>query len=274
MKLSVWPHEIDYEVRGEGRPLLCVHGVTGSRQVMIDTCEPALDGVTGWQRIYVDLPGHGASTGDPAAVSADDLVHALVRFTAEVVTPAAKQADRAPCLYAYSYGGYLAQGLIRDVPGWGGAFLLCPVVEPDFARRRVPPQRTIGGEDLTYADDLQKQFFTEVAVLRAPGVLERFTASIHPANLAVNRVIVDAARARYVMSRLTWQSLRELDKPVSIVCGRDDHWVGYEDQVTLVRAMSRAELSVVADAGHLLPLEAPDRFRSLFRRWMKRVDAG
>jgi pimeloyl-ACP methyl ester carboxylesterase len=44
--------------------------------------------------------------------------------------------------------------------------------------------------------------------------------------------------------------------------------------VTLVRAMSRAELSVVADAGHLLPLEAPDRFRSLFRRWMKRVDAG
>ena len=71
MRLATGGHEIDYEIRGEGRPIVMIHGVTGDRQVMIEACEVAL--ASGWQRVYLDLPGHGASKGDAARASADDL---------------------------------------------------------------------------------------------------------------------------------------------------------------------------------------------------------
>jgi pimeloyl-ACP methyl ester carboxylesterase len=276
MRLATGGHELDYEVRGEGRPIVMIHGVTGDRRVMVEAAEEALG--VGWQRVYLDLPGHGASKGDPARASADHIVEAL----AELVQKVAAEAGRPVCLFGYSYGGYLAQGLIARLHGTpvsasvsdpvlAGAFLGCPIVEPDWNRRRVPARMVQRGAELTFTDDREREDFFEVAVQHTSEVLAAFRRAVHPANLAADRTVVGVMRDRYALSRPTGEALKAFQGPVTIACGRHDHWAGFEDAATMLRLLPRAEMTVVADVGHLLPIEAPARWKAIVEGWTRRL---
>jgi pimeloyl-ACP methyl ester carboxylesterase len=264
VRFDVDGHALDYEVRGGGRAIVLVHGLTTDRRILVEACEPVL-AAAGLRRIYLDLPGHGASQGAPARASADDLVAALAVFVREV-------GGERPLLLGYSYGGYLAQGLLREVDA-GGLCLVCPVVEADFGKRTTPPRRVIARDEaLPFSDDEREQAaFLEVAVQATRPVLERFQRVVHPANIAVDPEFVAAVRHRYAMARPYMQALQAFDRPVAIACGRHDHWVGFEDAVRLARALPRAGLSVVADCGQLLPLEAPAAFHALLADWLARA---
>ncbi|HZS35744.1 MAG TPA: alpha/beta hydrolase [Polyangia bacterium] len=265
MRFPIDGHEIDYEVRGEGRPVVMLHGLTVDRRVLEETCEPVLASAD-LRRIYLDLPGHGASTGNRERASADNLVAALAALTREL-------AGEQPCLFGYSYGGYLAQGLLREFPHASGLFLACPVVEPDFAKRTVPLRHIAAEEpDLPFSSDpRERDAFDEIAVRRTREVLAGFQKVVHPANISADLEFVAQTRGRYVMARPYLQALVEFEGPASIVCGRHDHWAGFEDAARLVRVLRRADFAVVADCGHLLPLEAPDRFRRALREFVDRL---
>jgi pimeloyl-ACP methyl ester carboxylesterase len=264
-KFPVDGHELEWEMRGEGRPVALLHGLAISRQVMIDFCEPVLEHHA-LRRIYIDLPGHGGSEGNPAKMSADDLVDAMAAVLGEL------SAGEVPALLGYSYGGYLAQGLMRVLEP-AGLFLACPTVEPDFGRRTVPSRRVAArDESLAFSDDpREKDAFEEVAVLQTAPMLERFQRVVHPANIAANQHAMALTRGRYTMSRPYAQALAAYEGPVSIVCGRDDHWVGWEDALRLARLMRRSCYSVLPDCGHLLPMEQPARFAALLADWVSRL---
>jgi len=102
-------------------------------------------------------------------------------------------------------------------------------------------------------------------------VLEAFQRAVHPANIGADRAFVAETRARYAMARPYMHALAEYAGPASIVCGRHDHWAGFEDANRLVRALQRSDFTVVADCGHLLPLEAPDRFQRALADFLARV---
>ena len=269
MKLAVDGHQLDYEVRGEGRPLVMLHGLAVDRRVLVEICEPVLAPLQtrdGWRRIYVDLPGHGLSTGSPERMGADALVETLAAFVREV-------AGGPACLVGYSYGGYLAKGLLRELEGVGGLFLICPTVEADFGKRTVPARRIATRDPvLTFSEDpRERAAFEEVAVVQTQPQLESFQRIVHPANIGADQELMAATRARYAMSRPYMQALQAFEQPVSIVCGRDDHWVGFEDAMWLTRAFRRAHFSVLPDCGHLLPFEQPARFRALLLDWVGRL---
>jgi pimeloyl-ACP methyl ester carboxylesterase len=260
-------HSVDYELRGEGPTVILVHGLTADRRIMVEAFEPVL-ATAGVRRLYVDLPGHGRSRGDAARASADGLVELLAALARTLLAPAARPDElEAPLVIGYSYGGYLATALVRELGGARGLFLACPVVEPDFARRQPAPRRVAerAGE-LPFSDDVrEREAFDEVAVRMTPAVLARFQRALHPAN------VVAAVRARYVCARPLGDALGALTAPVSIVCGRDDHWAGWQDAATLVRNLMHAEYVVLPDCGHLLPLEEPERLHELVRAWLRRV---
>ena len=292
MKLAVDGHQLDYEVRGEGRPLVMLHGLAVDRRVLVEICEPVLAPLQtrdGWRRIYVDLPGHGLSTGSPERMGADALVetlaigcHAVDRggpqagdnALVEMLAAFVREVAGGPaCLVGYSYGGYLAQGLLRELEGVGGLFLICPTVEADFGKRTVPARRIATRDPvLTFSEDpRERAAFEEVAVVQTQPQLESFQRIVHPANIGADQELMAATRARYAMSRPYMQALQAFEQPVSIVCGRDDHWVGFEDAMWLTRAFRRAHFSVLPDCGHLLPFEQPARFRALLLDWVGRL---
>jgi pimeloyl-ACP methyl ester carboxylesterase len=263
--VAVDGHELAWEARGEGRTIFFVHGLAIDRRVMIAAFEPSLESAS-YQRVYVDLPGHGESRGNPARMGADALVAALAALLAEV-------GGEAPLLCGYSYGGYLLQGLIRERPDAGGALLVCPTVEADFGKRTLPPRRVAArDDDLAFSDDSRERIaFEEIAVVQTHAQLAQFQRVIHPANIAADQELMGRTRAEYAMARPYVQNLSSYERPVAIVSARDDHWVGWEDALRLCRAFRQARWDVLPDCGHLLPFEQPDRFRALVADWLSRV---
>jgi pimeloyl-ACP methyl ester carboxylesterase len=256
--------EIDYEVRGDdgGRSLIFLHGLTTDRRLPAHAFEPAFDGRTGWRRIYLDLPGHGASSANLVFASADGLVSCLTRFARQV-------GGGAPALVAHSYGGYLALGLCGALGGAAGLFLANPIVEPDVARRVVPPQRFVAIEEgLGFADDEERQTFDAEACVHTGAMLELFRRVVDPAHRAANRAFVQLVRGRYALSAPWSGALSALARPVSVVCGREDYWAGYADALDLVRLANRCRFTVLPGCGHLLPLEAGAPMRRLFVEWL------
>jgi pimeloyl-ACP methyl ester carboxylesterase len=260
MRIEVAGHDLEVEVVGDGRPMVFLHGLAVDRRVMMAAFEP----VEGWRRIYIDLPGHGGSRGDPAVASADHFVDLLCHVTRELC------GDTAPALVGYSYGGYLAQGMAALVD-LAGLYLMCPTVEADFGKRTVPPRRVAAREELVFSDDpREKEAFEEVAVVQTKAALETFQRIVHPANVATDQQMLAAVRSRYAMSRPYMQALQAFDQPAAIVCGRDDHWVGWEDAARLARALREAHYCVLPRCGHLLPFESPS-FRAHFDAWLAQL---
>lgn len=249
------------------RTVVLLHGLAGDRALLAATLDETL-AEAGLRRLYLDLPGHGASPGSPELASAD----ALVALLGEVV---AERGGHAPLVVGHAYGGYLALGLLRDLP-LGGALLVGPVVEPDLGRRSCPPRRVRErATDLVFADEEERLTFEEAAVVQSPAVLAAYRALAMPASRSADRAFIEALRRRYAMSRPLLAGApgadERLEVPLSLVCGRDDHWVGFEDAARLLRALPGASLHVLAGLGPLLPLEAPARLRALAIAWLARA---
>jgi len=258
---------LDHESRGEGRTIVFLHGLTLDRSLLLDACEPIFAERAGWRRIYLDLPGHGRSPGEPAAASADGLLASVHELLVDIAGP-------RPLLVGHAYGGYLAQGLVAAGPEVGGLFLVCPVVEPDLTRRRVPPQRVATpGDGLVFADDDERQVFHGEATVHSAGVLDAFRRLVVPAHAATDRDFLAAVRGRYVISTPLGAAARAFTGPVAIVCGRDDYWSGFVDAAGVAALYPRSSLTVVPDCGQLLPIEAGDRLRDAFLDWLGRLAA-
>ena len=247
------------EERGEGRQILFVHGLTFDHRLLLETSEPVF-ATRRARRFYVDLPGHGRTPSDPRCASAEALVETLASFVdGTCATP--------PVVVGHSYGGYLALGLasVRKV---AGLVLVTPVVEPDPARRTVAPRRVVRPAPLAFSSGGQeRETYEEIAVLQTPSTLAAYQRLVQPASERTDRAALETIRARYV---LPWAVVSRLDPqlPAFILCGRDDHWAGYEDTLPIVRALPRAELEVVPDAGQLLPIEAGERWRACLGRFL------
>ena len=266
MALLIGGRQVDVEVHGEGRPLVVIHGLTGDRRLLVETCEPVLAQRGDLRRIYVDLPGHGGSPAHLDGASADGLLDTLVAVVASLAP------EGQPLLLGYAYGAYLVQGLLAVVEA-RAAMLVCPVIEPDFAKRTCPPRRIARRDPaLRYGDDPhERETFDEVAVVQTQALLEAYRRAIYPASRVADRRFVDEVRARYVLSRPYMAALHQFAGPLDVVCGRDDHWVGCTDALRLVAAAPRGSFHVLADCGHLLPLEQPERFAALLADWVARA---
>ncbi|MHB1684992.1 MAG: alpha/beta fold hydrolase [Bacilli bacterium] len=89
-----------YEIVGEGKPIVALHGWSLDHRVMKECLEPTFTHRSGWKRIYVDLPGMGRSPASDAIQSTDDILASVLRF----IDAAIPGEEFAVC--GESYGGY------------------------------------------------------------------------------------------------------------------------------------------------------------------------
>lgn len=62
--------------------------------------------------------------------------------------------------------------------------------------------------------------------------------------------------------------LGEIQCPTLVVCGADDNWTPLECSQEIADNVPHAHLEVIADSGHLPPLEQPGRVSALLKDWM------
>jgi pimeloyl-ACP methyl ester carboxylesterase len=257
-------------VEGTGLPLVVLPSFRFSEAAMRAVFEPPLAeleraGGEGFGRIYVDLPGTG---GSPATEPNSDAVLGQVRAAVDsVIGP-----DERFALAGWSYGGYLAAGLARRIPHRVSSLLLIctgPRIRPQDrdlsgVRRSTPGP---GWLDDVPAD-LRDHF--DVAVGQQTAAVGRRLAAVLQQNGPTDEPFLEELRAAGFA--LTDEATStSYDGPATLVAGRRDRIVGYAGTVQLFTEMEHADLVVMAEAGHYLPVEVPDRLAGAVRSWAART---
>ncbi len=259
---------LHHVIIGTGTPLVILHGVRLDHRHMMESLEPMFEGGDGWQRIYVDLPGHGQSPARETIRSQDDVLDALIAFTDDLL-PGQRFG-----VIGESRGSYLARGMAHKRPEQVlGLALIVPGGNPGTDPARLPDHDVLLPDPALrdgLADD-QVFRFENLMVIQNQRLLDLAAQSKIPA-----MALFDAAQEARVSS--AFHFAHELRGEVSIhhgatviIVGRQDAMSGYLDGIDLFDTYPRASLAVLDTAGHAVAWERPDVFHALMLDWLKRL---
>jgi len=259
---------IAWEVRGEGRPILLIHGWSADRDYMLADLEPIFDEHPGWQRIYFDLPGHGA-TPAPEWLSTQDEMLSIVRAFIDVVLPEGPFA-----IAGSSYGGHIALGLVRLIPGrLSGAGLLVPAVPAPDGTLDVA-DAVVLFEDTSIFEGLapDEEWMRDTLVVQERWMVDEIRVHDMPAYRRADYGFLARLETHLLPSGAAARPGPPFDRPSLILSGRQDSTVGYRAAWALLDEFPRATYAVLDMAGHQLGrIERPGPFRALVGDWLERL---
>ncbi len=227
--------------------LIFIHGAALSKGFWAAQVE-ALSGIA--NTIAIDLPGHKDSKG-PASERISDCAAAVAQLIGQIKAP-------NPILCGLSMGGAVAQELLITKPEMFSAAILMHT----GARLKVFPFifESIEKDYSQYLDlavDFSvsqksdkaklKEMMKDIAVTKADVALKDFTA----------------CDQFDVMARLT-----EIKAKVLVVVGDEDNITPSKYGDFLHQNISGAELAVIAEAGHISPLEKPEQVNQIIRSFI------
>lgn len=259
---------IHYEVRGQGRALLALHGWPLDHQAMVGALEPIFAKRQGWKRIYPDLPGMGKTKGPECLRTQDQMLDTLIEFL-ESVIPGERFS-----VAGLSYGGLLAQGLVyRLASRIDGLFLLVPSMGPEEARD-LPPHSVLHEEPVNYAGVAEENAagFRSMAVVQTQEHLEAWKRDIMPGVKAADEGFLSRLRKNYAFSFDIARLPEPFTKPALFLHGRQDSVCGYRDAWKVIESYPRATYAVLDRAGHSLQMEQPTLYEALTNEWLDRVE--
>ncbi len=261
---------IHYKVVGDGRPVVSLHGSTLDHRSMVGCLEPIFKHRKGWQRIYLDLPGHGKTPGKDWIKSSNDILDLLFEFIDKIIP------DKQFLVAGLSYGGYLAQGLVIKKPAMvNGLLLIVPRIIGNPQERTLPTKTVIAKDEdfLAGLPPVDREGFEEVAVIQTSKHWQRYSKDITPAVKIADTAFLERLDPRKDKFSFAIDSPSFIfDKPTLILVGRQDHWVGYRDAWKILENYPRATFAILDRAGHALQMEQPTLFDTLVCEWLDRVE--
>ncbi|KAH6610197.1 hypothetical protein Trco_000217 [Trichoderma cornu-damae] len=259
---------------GEGLPVLIIHGWQMEGRVEELDFEPIFNKTPGLCRIYVDLPGMGATPADNVK-SLDDIYLRLVHFIDS------RLGKSRFLLVGSSCGGYLARGIAqRYIEQVDGLLLRVPLIEPNDIMRDLDVfGPLVGNERLMSSMSAEDRALVGNVLVQTPAYIEALTAkyekAVLPAVKAADNKVLDPIRADPRLYQLSFPLEREraeFPAPTLIICGRHDETVGYRDSLRLLELYPRSTYVVLDRGMHGLPIDETSVFEALVRDWITRVD--
>ncbi|MBR3033570.1 MAG: alpha/beta hydrolase [Clostridiales bacterium] len=253
---------IDYEVIGDGTPVLIIHGWGISRITMKGAFEPVFTKLDGYKRYYIDLPGMGNSEhGD--VKNSDDILELLHGFASDVIS-------EPFIIIGQSYAGLLTRGFVNKYPELlKKIILLVPCIIPGVRQGRVEPHRIVEQDEdlLSSLTQEERDSFTLMNVVLTREVWERYEQYLMPALASADWDFLNN-----VLEGSFSFDPDDLKEPCTIPCliiaAKQDTEVGYKDQFDLMEKYTNATYCAVEKAGHNLQIEQPEIFEGLVRNWL------
>lgn len=244
-----------------------LHGVTLDHRHMLEILEPAFEQLEGWQRVYLDLPGHGASPPQDKIDSQDGILNAVEEFIADQL------GDQPFALIGLSRGSYISRGIIhRLTDRVKGAALIVPGGNPGSPNPL--PEHQILEPDPTIRSELPEDeiwTFDNFAVVQSRPIMEKRRKILKPAIQLHDKAQEARVKERFLFSFAEAEEAMVFAKPSLLIAGRQDWVSGYLDSLDLMQRYPRATLGVLDAAGHGLAFERPELFTSLIKDWLHRL---
>jgi pimeloyl-ACP methyl ester carboxylesterase len=265
--IDVGGARLAYVEIGEGRPILFVHGLSGSWQNWLENL-PVL-ATRGFRALALDVPGFGASPMPPWRIS--------VPAYASLVCDFALALDlHEVTLVGNSMGALICAQVAIGDPRWVERLILVspagishatmkrhpaevsaplgPLIEPLSTRLREASLRRPGLRDLAFGN-----------VFRHPQLIPRELLWEFWQGGTNDPGFMPAVRALTGYDFL--DRLGRIAVPTLIVCGRDDSIVPARDAVGYQKRIRGSELVIFADCAHVPMAERPVRFNRLVERF-------
>jgi pimeloyl-ACP methyl ester carboxylesterase len=258
-EVQVGDHRIAYRRRGEGPPLVLLHGWP------LDSREwrRQLDGLSDELTVVAwDAPGAGRSSDPPETFRLRDWADCLAGFIDALdLGP--------PHVGGLSWGGGLALELYRRHPtrvrtlilvsayaGWAGS-LPPETVEQRLAlmlrNTELPPER--------WAPALIRTLLSDGAAAAMADELASIVSDVHPAATRAAMRAFAEADLREVLPRI--------EVPTLVLCGEEDVRAPRDVWQPLHAAIPGAALALVSGAGHALDVEAGERVNAEIRAFLR-----
>lgn len=264
---------------GQGFPVLIIHGWTMSGVVEAHDFEPIFtdEKTSRYRRIYVDLPGMGASPAG-SIKDLDSILARVANFVEQHILPSTSHF----LLVGTSCGAYLARALAyRYASAIDGLLLRVPVIEPVTSKRDIdhPFMPAISDPSLLSSlSDADSENLGDIPV-QTPAYIDtlrrKFEATVLPAIAASDASTLGPIRNDphlYNLTAAMHSPETPFFKPTLILTGRQDADVGYRDAWPLVACYPRATFVVLDRANHGLPVDETALFGALVCNWLWRVE--
>lgn len=269
MTSNLFAHDI-----GEGLPVLIIHGWEGRGNLEELDFEPIFSKVSGFRRIYVDLPGMGKTPSD-GVKDLDDMYHRLVKFIDSQL------GGSKFALAGSSCGGYLARAIAQKYPGQvDGLLLRVPLIEPENSKRDLDAfEPLVNDEQLLSALSVEDTETLGSIPIQTPAYVEalkrKYQDGYLPAKEVSDAKVLNAIREdpkRYQLSSSLIDENAKLFAPTLILCGRHDGVVGYRDSIRLLELYPRSTYAVLDRGTHGIPIDETGVFEALVRDWLTRIN--
>jgi pimeloyl-ACP methyl ester carboxylesterase len=260
-EIEVQSHRIAYERKGKGSPLILLHGwPSNSREWrrQIDALSDEFT-VVAW-----DAPGAGRSSDPPERFRLADWADCLAAFIDAL-------GLGRPHVAGLSFGGGLALELYRRHPatpralvltsayaGWAGS------LPPEVVRERL--QLMLRNCDLPsdrWAPAWIRTLLTEEASEDMVGELMLIASEFHPAATRVAMRAFAEADLRDVLPRI--------DVPTLLLYGDRDVRAPKQVWEPLHSGIRRSKLVLIPEVGHMIDIEAAERFNTEVRAFLRAV---
>ncbi|MFE7590352.1 alpha/beta fold hydrolase [Kitasatospora sp. NPDC057512] len=254
---------IHHTAFGDGTPIVLIHGYTVDHRVLLPL-EPAFADRPGWRRLYLDLPGHGASPRLPGPTSASALAEAVSGWIED-------QVGRRPfAVVGQSFGGQLARAVTaRFGEQVLGSALLVPVVRWG-ADRDLPEESVVERDEdlLAHLPAADRDLFRYVMARHTVPSWELFQRYVRPGWEVHDRAAAAELEADFLLPNQPEHRTARHRGHHLLVTTRQDALVGWRDQLALLDHYPRMAATVLDGVGHNPQVEAADTVRTLVGHWL------
>jgi pimeloyl-ACP methyl ester carboxylesterase len=263
---------VHYEMLGEGRPIIMLHGWSMDHRHMVSDMEPLFRQHDGWKRIYIDLPGHGTTPGKDWITNQDKILDVVLDFIDKVIS------GQRFVVVGASAGAYLARGVVHHrSASIDGILLTVPLIVADETKRHVPTHVTLVADSALVSklepDEAEGLF--QIAVVQSRKVVDYIRANVPSASETGDQAFQSMIREQpenYAFSFDVDALPKPCPAPTLIVTGRQDSVAGYRDAWEILENYPRGTFVVLDRSGHFLGIEQEDLFHALVGEWLDRVE--
>jgi 3-oxoadipate enol-lactonase len=212
--------------------------------------------------VALDLPGHGASPGDPQDWTLTQVTAEIADFLRGLGIPAAH-------MVGLSVGGMLAQSLALAEPGMVRSLTLIgtaasfPAEGRAAIRERARQARTEGMAAMLPATIAR--WFTRQTVAERPDLIDRVTSTLLADDPQVHAAVWDAVAELDLAPRLG-----QVACPTLVLVGESDPSTPLAAAQELRDGITGAQMRTIQNASHLAPLEHPELTAALILAFLDR----
>ncbi len=261
--------------RGEGQPIVLLHGIT----LQASTWSRQFDLADDHRVVACDLRGHGDSTPGSDGLGLEVLA-------SDLATVLAGLDLRDAILVGHSMGGMTVQTFCREYPEVLEARVAGVVLLSTSARRVLLDD----AQAQNLADQLvqrgEKTNWTPLPLLRIPWsdlveTIVRYAFGRSPSRVDLARawamydVMDDEHLGRSNIGLLDYDvrdTLLDLEVPALVVTGELDRLTPPRFAIEMAELLSRSELHLLPGAGHQIMFERPDELDRLIRSFVAGLD--